>query len=422
MRSASPIFLSLLLFATTGAMAQRICDAKAYGAKADGFTNDAAAIQKAIDACSRAGGGTVLLAASPIFVTGPLILRSDITLDIAQGTTLAASTDHDDFASITEFREPGLQPLLSSDNARNIVIDGGGTIDGRGESWWSHREPGYLRPRLIVFSHSRHIRMENVTVENSPMWQIVPYYSDDLTFRNMKILAPNRISHNTDGIDPFSSGHVTIDHVLIDTGDDDVAIKSGQPGSPGPDAPSHDILIEDCTFLHGHGLSIGSEVAGGVRNVLAERIRFEGTGTGVRIKSNRDRGNDISHLVYRDLTMQDVETPILISEFYPKVPATIEPERVTRLTPHFHNITIENLQATGARQDAVIIGLPESPIQKLRLDDVHISGTKGAKLAYADISGKDFAMKASKGKSLEIGAGVHKKLRQSAVRDSFDRE
>jgi polygalacturonase len=227
----------------------------------------------------------------------------------------------------------------------------------------------------------------------------------------MKIYAPEGLSHNTDGIDPFSSGHVTIDHVTIDTGDDNVAIKSGQPGSPGPDAPSHDIVITDCLFLHGHGLSIGSEVAGGVQNVRAERIHFKGTGTGVRIKSNRDRGNDISGLVYRDLVMEDVNTPILISEFYPKIPNSIESAPVTRLTPHFHDITIENLTATGAREAAVIIGLPESPIKNLRLNNVHINATKGAKLAYVDVTAKDFVVKAGQGEPIEIGDGVHGNVR-----------
>ena len=127
------------------------------------------------------------------------------------------------------------------------------------------------------------------------MWQLVPYYSDDVTIRNIKILAPAR-SPNTDAIDPFSSSNVHIEHVYADVGDDDIAIKSGMPNSPGPDAPSRDITITDCTFLHGHGLSIGSEIAGGAQNIRAERIHFEGTDNGIRVKANRDRGSDVSHL------------------------------------------------------------------------------------------------------------------------------
>jgi polygalacturonase len=410
MHRVSQIWLSIALLASSAA-AQKICDVKAYGAKGDGLTKDTTAIQKAIDDCSQVGGGTVRLAGARIFLSAPLELKSNITLDIDKGVTLAASSAHDDFPETTVFRETGRRALLTADHAENITIRGGGTIDGRGESWWSNRAPGYTRPRLIVFSNSKHILMEDVTVENSPSWQIVPYYSEDVTFRNMKIYAPEGLSHNTDGIDPFSSGHVTIDHVTIDTGDDDVAIKSGQPGSPGPDAPSHNIVITDCLFLHGHGLSIGSEVAGGVKNVLAERIHFKGTGTGIRIKSNRDRGNDISGLVYRDLVMEDVITPILISEFYPKIPNSIEPAPVGHLTPHFHDIRIENLTATGAREAALIVGLPESRIRNLRLNNVHINATKGAKLAYVDVKSKDFVVKADQGAPVEIGDGVHGNVR-----------
>jgi polygalacturonase len=390
--------------------AQKVCDARAYGAKGDGATKDTAAIQKAIDDCASHGGGTIKLSGSPVFVSAPLILKSNITLDIAEGTTLSASRDHDDFPEREELHEHGRQPFITAADAENLTITGGGVIDGRGESWWPHREEGYTRPRLIVFYRCHHVRMENITAQNSANWQIVPYYSDDLTFRNIKILAP-AISHNTDGIDPFSSSHILIDHVLIDTGDDNVAIKSGQPNSAGPDAPSHDITITDCTFLRGHGLSIGSEVSGGVQNVHAERIHFKGTGTGIRIKSNRDRGNDIGNLTYRDITMEDVQTPILISEFYPKIPPTIDEAPVTRLTPHFHDITIENVQATGAREAAVIVGLPESPIRDLKLTNITISAKKGATVQYANVASKSFVVHAEQGAPVTIGQGVRGDLK-----------
>jgi polygalacturonase len=397
-----------VLFLPSG-HAEIVCNVKQYGAKGDGSSKDTGAIQKAIDDCADGGGGTVVLDGAPVYITAPILLKSHITLSIAVGTTLVGSTDHDDYPDKEEFKDHGKQALLTATSAEDITIDGGGVIDGRGESWW--QTPLAPRPRLIVFDHCKHIQMQNITVQNSPMWQIVPYYSDDLTFRNMKVLAPQH-SHNTDGIDPFSSTNIIIDHVTIDTGDDNVAIKSGQPGSPGPDAPSRNIVITDDTFLHGHGLSIGSEIVGGVQNVRAERITFKSTDQGIRVKSNRDRGNaDIGNFIFRDITMEDVNTPILISEFYPKVPNTVTTDKVTRLTPFFHDITIENVTATGARQTAMIVGLPESPIRNLKLINVHLSGIMGATVQYADITARDFTVKADKGESIQIGADVHGSLK-----------
>jgi polygalacturonase len=395
----------LFMCSATLLSAQNICNVLDYGAKGDGKTKDTSAIQKAIDVCAAKGNGTVRLPENRKYLSAPLLLRSNITLEIANGSVLLASQDHADFQEKVEFNQPGRQPFLSANEAINIVVTGGGVIDGQGESWWLHREEGYTRPRLVVFDHCRHVRMENITVQNSAMWQIVPYYSDDLIFRNMKVLAPTT-SHNTDGIDPFSSSHVVIDHVLIDTGDDNVAIKSGQPNSPGPDAPSHDITITDCTFLNGHGLSIGSEIAGGVQNVRVERVHFKGTGTGVRIKSNRDRGNDIGNFSYKDLVMEDVRTPILISEFYPRIPPSIEKEPVTRLTPHFHDITIENVKATGAKEAMVVVGLPESPILNLKLTNVQISSQKGASLQYVNVLSSGLSIRAEQGNPYIIGNEV----------------
>jgi len=396
--------------------AQTVCTAQDYGAKGDGKTLDTAAIQKAIDDCAGKGGGTVKLAGAAKFVSAPLILKSHITLDIAAGTTLEASTNHADFPEIEQFHEKGRQSLLSATNEEDITIRGGGTIDGRGESWWENRGPGSTRPRLIVFDHCKHILMENVTVQNSPMWQIVPYYSEDLTFRNMKVLAPEPEGHNTDGIDPFSSKHILIDHVTIDTGDDNVAIKSGQPGSPGPDDPTTDITITDCIFLKGHGLSVGSEVSGGVTHLRVERVTFKGTTQGIRVKSGRDRGNDIGDFVYKDITMEDVGTAIQITDYYTaggskEGAAAVSLAPVTRLTPHIHDIAIENLKVSGAKVAMDIEGLPEAPIQGLHLKNVEINSAKGAKLFYTDIVADHLVIKPQSGAPIMTGAGVRGNLK-----------
>jgi polygalacturonase len=389
------------------------CPVKSYGAVGDGKTLDTAAIQKAIDDCA-ANGGTVQLAGAAKFMSAPLVLKSHITLEIAAGTMLEASSNHDDFPEIEQFHDHGRQSLLSAKDAEDITIRGGGIIDGAGASWWTN--PRQLRPRLVVFDHCKHVLMENVTVQNSPMWQIVPFYSEDLTFRNMKVLAPEPEGHNTDGIDPFSSKHIVIDHVYIDTGDDNVAIKSGQPGSAGPDDPTVDITITDCTFMKGHGLSVGSEVAGGVQHLRVERVTFNGTTQGIRIKSGRDRGNNIGDFVYKDITMQDVGTAIQITDYYgggatKEGAAAVSPAAETRLTPHIHDITIENVKVTGAKVAMDIEGLPEAPIQNVMLKNVQIDAAKGAKIYYAVVVSQGLVIKAQSGPPVMAGTGAKGSLK-----------
>lgn len=398
--------------------AAKTCNVRDFGAKGDGKTKDTAALQKAIDTCA-AESGTVLMP-SGTYVSAPLVLKSDVTLRLAKDAEILGSPDHADYPPMTMFKLPDLQPLISATNASNVAIEGEGTIDGNGESWWqearSIKDHGVLgnhpRPKLIIFDHCKNVRVEGVTIQNSPMWQLVPYYTDGIVIRNVRILAPQH-SPNTDAIDPFSSSNVVIDHVYSDVGDDNVAIKSGPINSPGPDDPSRNITITDCTFMHGHGLSIGSELAGGAQNVVAERIRFEGTDQGIRVKSNRDRGNDIGNFVFRDITMKDVRTAILISEYYPKVmpPEDEARQPVGRLTPHFHDIVLENVSATGSRTAGVIVGLPESPVKNIVLKNVNISAEEGLTIGHAEVTATNLVVTPAKGEAITKLAGAKLTLR-----------
>ncbi len=403
---------TVAMIVTLPAMAAgKVCDARTYGAKADGATKDTKAIQAAIDDCASAGGGTVKLSGGT-FLSAPIVLKSNIVLDIAKDATLLGSPNHADYPAKTELRAPGTQSLVSATNAEKIAITGGGTIDGNGESWWAEaratRNAGVVgavtfRPRLVVFDHCKHISMEGITVQNSPSWQVVPYYTDDMVIRNVRILAPQH-SPNTDAIDPFSSSNMVIDHVYADVGDDNIAIKSGIINSPGPDAPSKNITITDCEFMHGHGLSIGSEIAGGAQNIHAERIHFKGTDQGIRIKANRDRGADVSNISFKDITMEDVKTSILISEYYPKAmpEGDVAAEPVQHLTPFFHNITIENVKSVNSPWAGVIIGLPESPVKDIVLKNVDIQATKGLQIAYAIVTASDLKVTATDGQSITV--------------------
>ncbi len=399
------------------------CNPHDFGAKGDGVSKDTEAIQAAIDACAGRGGGTVRLVAGT-YLSGPIVLKNSIRLQLDKGATLLGSADHADYPAKTEFRAPGLQSLVSATDASNVSITGAGTIDGAGESWWQMaraiKNSGILgsdhpRPRLVVFDHCKHVLVEGVTLQNSPMWQLVPYYSDRVTIRNIKVLAPAN-SPNTDAIDPFSSSNVRIEHVFADVGDDNIAIKSGAIGSPGPDEPSRNITISDCTFLHGHGLSVGSEIAGGARNIRAARIHFEGTDNGIRVKANRDRGNDVGPLTFSDIEMKDVKNALIVSEYYPKVlpPDGESAQPITRLTPHFHDITLENVAATGSTSAGAIMGLPEAPISGVVLRNVKIGAQHGLTIGYADVSGQKVTIAASEGPAITKQAGARISLRRSS--------
>lgn len=412
-------FLPTTAFARDGSVGPASCNPRAHGAKGDGLAKDTVAIQAAIDACAQQGGGAVRLIAGT-YLSAPIVLKSNITLELDKGAILLGSSDHADYPPKTEFRAPGLQSLVSATNASNVSITGEGVIDGAGESWWQMartiKNAGVMgsdhpRPRLVVFDHCKRVLVEGITIQNSPMWQLVLYYSDDVTIRKIKVLAPAN-SPNTDAVDPFSSSNVHIDHLFADTGDDDIAIKSGASGSPGPDEPSRDITITDCTFLHGHGLSIGSEVAGGARDIRAERIHFEGTDNGIRVKANRDRGNDVGPLTFRDINMKDVKNALIISEYYPKVlpPENDSAQPVTHLTPHFHDITLENVSATDSVSAGAIVGLPEAPIAGVVLRNVRIGAQHGLAIGYAEVSGESVEVDAGEGQPIARMAGARVSL------------
>ena len=200
------------------------------------------------------------------------------------------------------------------------------------------------------------------------------------------ILAPERAA-NTDAIDPSTCRNVKITRCLIDVGDDNVAIKSGKKVE-GREFGCENIEISDCTIKHGHGISIGSEVVGGVRNVTVKNCTFEDTDNGIRIKSRRGKGGVVEHITYTDLTMTNVHPAISIAAYYQqsthaKYPKDDKAQPLTETTPVFRDITIKNLTATSTKDAGLIVGLPESLVENMVLENVTITATEGLSLANA---------------------------------------
>jgi hypothetical protein len=203
---------------------------------------------------------------------------------------------------------------------------------------------------------------------------LVPTECENVWIEGVKILAPERAA-NTDAIDPSLSRNVTVTNCFIDVGDDNIAIKAGKKVA-GREFACENITIVDCVFKHGHGMSIGSETVGGVRNVTVRNVTFEDTDNGIRIKSDRKRGGPVENLLCENITMKNVRGAITITSYYPKIPTNDVAQAVTETTPRYRNITIRNLTATSTKSAGVIVGLPESGIENVLLENVTITAAQ----------------------------------------------
>ena len=394
----SVLSLALLLGNASSADStpSKIFDVKEAGAKGDGKTLDTDAIQKALDDCGKAGGGTVRFPAGT-YLSKPIVLRSSTTVQLDAGAVLLATDDPADFAGSTS---NSFIPFVGGKKLHDVTITGQGIIDGSGAKWWIPAEaarqktPGYTlpRPNLVVLTGCTNLRVENITLQNSPKFHFVPTDCDGVIISNVTVLAPAHAA-NTDAIDPSACRNVLITKCRIDVGDDNIAIKAGK-AMPGRPFACENIAVTDCVFLHGHGMSIGSETAGGVRNVTVRNCTFENTENGIRIKSQRGRGGIVENINYSDITMKNVDPAITLTSYYAfnsagdakqkSEPAKDTPQVVTAGTPIYRNIHISNLTATCQRAAGIIVGLPESLISDVTLENVHItSATTGLRIQNA---------------------------------------
>ena len=376
-------------------------------------TASAGEIQNVLARCA---GQHVLLAPGR-YTVGPLFIASGTSFELAAGATLVAT---DDPAAYVR-PDGGLYALLNAADASTITLSGSGTIDGNGASWWARTRAAQRaaetpppRPRLVAFDRCQHVEVSGLTLQDSPSFHLVFRSCTDVLVDGVTIHAPAD-SPNTDGIDPMSSHNVRITNATIDDGDDNVAIKSGLDDPAYPDAGSSDIAITNCTFLHGHGVSIGSETNGGVQNVLVAQSTFQTTQNGARIKTNRDLGGHIDNVVYTDLQMRGVQQPIVLASYYPSIPpADAErPQAVGATTPQVSDVTLSNITATAAQRAGWIVGLPEAPLQAIRLDDVSIAADTGLQVRNAAVALSRTRIDVQQGRDLLLeGSGLV--LRSSA--------
>jgi polygalacturonase len=384
--------------------ASKVFDVKELGAKGDGKTLDTAVIQKALDDCGNAGGGTVRFPAGT-YLSGPITLRSKTTVLLEEGAKLQATGNQAAFLKkgtdwLKASSSSDFIPFIGGKRLTDVTITGKGIIDGAGENWWPaaeearRKKSGYTlpRPNLIVLQYCKNLRLENITLQNSPKFHFVPTDSEGVVVDGVTVLAPPGAA-NTDAIDPSRCKNVLITKCLIDVGDDNVAIKSGKK-VPEREFACEDITVSDCTFRHGHGMSIGSETVGGVRNVTVKNCTFEGTENGLRIKSQRGKGGTVENISYSNITMKNVDPAITLTTYYmyssagdptqPSAPKDVAAQPVTETTPIYRNIRISNLKATCTKSAGLILGLPESQISNVVLENVEIdAATKGLNIKNA---------------------------------------
>ncbi len=405
---------------------KKIFWANDFGANGDGKTISTEAINKAIGACAESGGGTVAFKAGN-YLTGAIFLKSNVNFRVDDGVTLSGSQDEKDYPEIPT-RVAGIEmkwlaALININEARNVKISGGGTIDGQGKKWWDkywtlrkEYEPKGLRwasdydaerVRLLVVWKSADVTIENLSLRRSGFWTVQVAYSDHVTVDKIKI--SDNEGPSTDGVDIDSSAYVLVENCDIDNNDDDICLKSGRDADGlRVNRPTEYVVVRDNLIRRGGGvLAFGSETSGGIRHVVALNNRGVGTKEGVRFKSAKTRGGYVEDVLVRGLKMENVPLPFTFTlNWNPSYSYATIPKDMKNIPAHwvvmntpvtpvergycdFRNITIENVEITGAKQIFTASGLPQKPIQNVKFINVTAQGNEAGSVGYA----KDWTMR-----------------------------
>lgn len=393
-----------------------LVDMRKAGADASGKKLNTTLINKTIAKLHENGGGTLFFPSGK-YLTGAIIMKSNITIELEAGATLLFSDNFDDYLPFVDVRHEGVwmksfTPLIYAVDAENITIKGEGKIDGQGKKWWVEffkvmvdlRDNGmrevnkyqsmwettndvksiyaetnadyvntlqrrFFRPPFIQPVRCKNVKIEGITIVNSPFWTVNPEFCDNVTIKGITI--HNEDSPNTDGINPESCSNVHISDCHISVGDDCITIKSGRDKQARRmNVPCENITITNCTMLSGHGgVVIGSEMSGSVRNVTISNCVFDGTDRGIRLKSTRGRGGVVENIRVSNIVMRNIQQEAVILDLkYSKMPE----EPVSERTPIFRNIHISNLTGVDVKTPIYIRGLEESPITDITLTNIDI--------------------------------------------------
>jgi polygalacturonase len=392
-------------------------DITSFGAVGDGVASCTGPIRKAIAACRAAGGGRVVVPKGR-FLTGAIRIESGVDLHLAQGSTLAFSSDPREYLPVVFTRWEGVElmnysPFIYAFEAENIAITGSGTLDGQAgpDRWWNWRGTGavrgaaqtpartqliemqargvpvaervfgeghFLRPNFIQPYRSRHVLIDGVTIVNSPMWEIHPVLCESVTVRNVTITSHGP---NNDGCNPESCRDVLIERCSFDTGDDCIALKSGRNDDGRRlHTPVENVVIRDCSMRDGHGgVVIGSEISGGARNVFAERCRMDSPrlDRALRMKTNSVRGGIIEGVYMRDVTVGQVAEAVVTIDFF------YEEGDTGKYPPTVRDIDVRNVTSQKSQYALLLRGYAHAPITGVRISDCRFDGVEKADVLEA---------------------------------------
>jgi polygalacturonase len=382
-----------------------VFDITTFGAVGDGKTMNTHAIQQAIDACKP--GGVVRIPAGA-FLSGAIFLKSEMTLHLDQGAVLMGSRDIQDYP-LMKYRFEGLEtmgyaslintPAAKGARWQDITISGTGTINANGSILRKKelKEAAGKPGRAVCIRDTDGVYLQDITVRQSPAWCVHLIYCNGVSVNGVTINTRSDESGrkypgivNGDGLDPDSCRDVSIFDCNITTEDDCIALKSGRDAEGrAVGIPTENVRISDCHFKNGFGVAIGSEMSGGIRNVLVEDCDFQDTFSLASVKAIRGRGSAIENITYRDCAYSNKNPEvhdsrfsrgaIYVDQFYgdgKSSPAIAKPKDES--TPLIRNVLFQNITLDTVGGNAIYLcGLPESPLENIRLENVHAIGLHG---------------------------------------------